>query len=203
MDTQLQDIITRIHDEGVKGAEERARHIVEAAEKQAKERTERARAEADAMRKAAEQEAAKTRAAGEAALKQASRDLLLSVKKELERLFELVQKEAVGEALTPDRMAETIQSVVISWVSGKGDSLDILASPGDRDALEAALKRRLADKLQSGCVVRPVRGIDAGFRVGGGDSAAFLDFTDKTIAELLAAYLNPRLSELMRDVGRA
>jgi V/A-type H+-transporting ATPase subunit E len=203
MDTQLQEIITKIHDEGVKGAEERAGQIVEAAEKQAKERIERARAEADEMRKAAEQDAAKTKAAGEAALKQASRDLLLSVKKEIENVFETVQKEAVGEAMSAERMAEMIQTVVTSWASGKGESLDVLVAPGDRDALEAALKGRLTEKLKSGYEVRPVRGINAGFRVGGGDSAAFLDFTDETIAELLAAYLNPRLSELMRDAGRA
>lgn len=203
MDTQLQEIITKIHDEGVKGAEERAAKIVEAAEKQAKERIERARTEAEEMRKAAEQDAARTKAAGEAALKQASRDLLLSVRKEVERLFEAVQKEAVGEAMTAERMAEMIQSVVSSWAAGKGESLEILVAPGDRDALEANLKGRLTEKLKSGYDVRPVRGINAGFRVGGGDSAAFFDFTDETIAELLAAYLNPRLSELMRDAGRA
>lgn len=202
MDTQLQDIITKIHDEGVKEAEQRAREIIESAEKQAKERVDRAKSEADELRKAAEQDAAKSKAAGEAALKQASRDLLLSVKKDLTVLFETVQKEAIGDAMTPERMATIIGTVVESWASGKGESLDVLTSAADRDALEGELKKQLANKLKAGYEVRPIHGINAGFRVGDGGSSAHLDFTDETIAELLSAYLNPRLAELMNKAGQ-
>ncbi|MFP4211090.1 MAG: hypothetical protein ACOC2V_04010 [Alkalispirochaeta sp.] len=202
MDTQLQDIIAKIHDEGVKEAETRAQQIIETAEKQAKDRIEKARSEAESIRKEAEQEAAKSRAAGEAALKQASRDLLLSVQKELTALFETVQKESIAEAMTPDRMADLIASFVDSWMKGKGETLDVLVAEKDRDALEGTLRKRFADKLKGGYEVRPVRGINAGFRVGGGDSAAYFDFTDETLADLLSHYLNPRLAELMQSTGR-
>lgn len=198
MDTQLQEIISKIHDEGVKEAEERARQIIESAEKQAKERIDRAKAEAETIRAEAHRDAEKTKAAGDAALKQASRDLLLSVKKELTALFETVQKEAVGETMTAETMASIISSFVESWMKNESDSLEVLVAEKDRDGLEKALTARLAKKLSGGYEVRPVRGINAGFRVGSGDSAAFFDFTDETIGELLAAYLNPRLAELMR-----
>lgn len=202
MDTQLQDIITKIHDEGVKEAEQRAKRIVESAEQQAKERVDRAKAEADQIRKDAEQEAARSKAAGEAALKQASRDLLLSVQKDLTALFEQIQKDAVGESMTADRMGDIITKLVDAWMKEDTEQLNVLVSEKDRDALESALKKRLADRLKKGYEVRPVRGINAGFRVGGGDSAAYFDFTDETIAGLLAAYLNPRLAELMQNAGK-
>lgn len=202
MDTQLQDIITKIHDEGVKEAEQRAKHIVESAEKQAKERVDRAKAEAEQIRKDAEQEAARSKAAGEAALEQASRDLLLSVQKDLTALFERIQKDAVGESMTPERMGDIITSLVETWIKKDTEELHVLVSEKDRDPLENALKKRLADTLRNGYDVRPVRGITAGFRVGGGDSAAYYDFTDETIAGLLAAYLNPHLAELMQNAGK-
>lgn len=202
MDTQLQDIIQKIHNEGVQEAEARARQIIESAEKKAKERIDRAKKEAESIRKDAEADARKSQAAGEAALKQASRDLLLAVRKDLTALFETVQKETVGEGLSAERMGEIIGTIVTSWMKGESDSLDVLASEKDRDALEKELRKRLSDKLNKGYQVRPVRGISAGFRVSADDSGAYYDFTDEAISELLAAYLNPRLAEVMQNAAK-
>ncbi|MFW5827008.1 MAG: V-type ATP synthase subunit E family protein [Alkalispirochaeta sp.] len=197
METQLQNIIDKIHDEGVKEAEQRARKIVESAEKQAREKVDHARQQADEIIQQAEQEAQKHRAAGEAALKQASRDLLLSVRKEVTRLFETVQKEAVDRSLTADRTAEIIAGMVQAWSTSGSDHFDVLVNEKDQKDLETALRSELAEKLQSGVDVRPVRGIAAGFRIGTKDGSAYYDFTDESLAELLSAFLNPRLAELM------
>ncbi len=202
MDTQLQDIIQKIHSEGVQEAETRAQQIIESAEKKAKERVERAKKEAETIRKDAEADARKSQAAGEAALKQASRDLLLSVRKELTALFDTVQKEAVGDGLSGERMGEIIGAMVTSWMKGESDSLDILVSEKDREVLEKDLRKRLADKLAGGYEVHPVRGISAGFRVSTGSSGAYYDFTDEAISELLAAYLNPRLADVMQNAAK-
>ncbi|MEX2443074.1 MAG: V-type ATP synthase subunit E family protein [Alkalispirochaeta sp.] len=202
METQLQDIIDKIHDEGVKEAEQRARKIVESAEKQAREKVDHARSEADEIIKEAKEEAAKHTAAGEAALKQASRDLLLSVRKQLTSLFETVQEQAVGDALTPERMASIIADMVQAWSTSGSDQFEVLVNEQDREGLETALRSALAEKLKKGVDVRPVRGITAGFRVGTQDGSAYYDFTDETLAELLSAFLNPRLAELMKSATK-
>ena len=202
METQLQDIIDKIHDEGVKGAEERARQIVESAEKQARETVDKAKTEAQSIVKQAEQEAQKHRAAGDAALKQSSRDLLLAVRTRLTELFDSVQREQVGEALSADRMGSIIAELVQSWSSSSDDRFEVLVSEKDRDAVEASMRSALSDKLKNGVDLRPVRGVNAGFRVGTKDGAAYYDFTDETLAELLAAYLNPRLAEIMKNAAQ-
>jgi V/A-type H+-transporting ATPase subunit E len=202
METQLQNIIDKIHDEGVKEAENRARKIVESAEKQAREKVDHARAQAEQIVKEAEEEAAKHKAAGEAALKQASRDLLLSVRTELTSLFETVQKEAVGNALTPERMASVIADMVQAWSTSGSDQFEVLVTEKDRDGLESALRSALAEKLQKGVDVRPVRGIAAGFRIGTKDGSAYYDFTDEALVQLLSAFLNPRLTELMKSATK-
>jgi V/A-type H+/Na+-transporting ATPase subunit E len=199
METQLQDIIDKIHDEGVKGAEERARKIVESAEKQAGERIEQARREAEGIIKSARDEAAKHQASGEAALKQASRDLLLSVRTELTRLFEAVQRDQIGAALSPEKAAPIIAGLIEQWNTAGTDDIEVMVSEKDRDALEQSLQAALSRKLSEGVEIRPVRGITAGFRIGSKDGSSYYDVTDATLAELLSAYLNPRLGEIMRN----
>lgn len=199
METQLQDIIDKIHDEGVKGAEERARKIVESAEKQASERIEQARREAEGIIRSARDEAAKHQASGEAALRQASRDLLLSVRTELTRLFEAVQRDQIGETLTPEKAAPIIAGLIEQWNTAGTDDIEVMVSEKDRDALEKSLQAALSRKLADGVEIKPVRGITAGFRIGSKDGSAYYDVTDATLAELLSAYLNPRLGEIMRN----
>lgn len=202
METELQNIIDKIHDEGVKEAENRARKIVESAEKQAREKVDHARQEAEQIIAQAKADAAKHQAAGEAALKQASRDLLLSVRTELTNLFDEVQKAAVGDALTPERMASVIADMVQAWSTSGSDEFEVLVNEQDRDGLERSLRAALSEKLKKGVDVRPVRGITAGFRIGTQDGSAYYDFTDETLAELLASFLNPRLAELMKSATK-
>ncbi|POR05281.1 hypothetical protein AU468_01985 [Alkalispirochaeta sphaeroplastigenens] len=201
METQLQDIIAKIHDEGVKGAEERAHSIIEHAEKQAQAHLKKAKAEAAQIIKDAEQETSRMQSAGEAALQQAGRDLLLSVQKELAALFEKVVKETLAETLSPEAVAPVIASLVEKWHDADTDDLAVLVPEADRDNLEKALRARLGKALQEGVEIKPSRAITAGFRIGAKDGAAFYDVTDGTLTDLLAAYLNPRLTELMRTAG--
>ncbi|SIP98478.1 V/A-type H+-transporting ATPase subunit E [Alkalispirochaeta americana] len=201
METQLQDIIAKIHDEGVKGAEERAHSIIEHAEKQAQAHLKKAKAEAAQIIKDAEQETARMQSAGEAALQQAGRDLLLSVQKELTALFEKVAKDTVAEALSPEAVATMIASLVEKWHAADKNDLTVLVPEADRDRLEKDLRSRLGKTLAEGVEILPSRAVSAGFRIGVKEGAAFYDVTDGTLTDLLAAYLNPRLTELMRNAG--
>lgn len=201
METQLQDIIAKIHDEGVKGAEERAHAIIEHAEKQAQEQIRKAKSEAEQIVKAARQEAERMQSAGEAALRQAGRDLLLSMQKQLNDLFDTVMKEAAAEALAPEKLATVIAGLVEKWYELNQDDVTVLVPQKDRDALEQTLRSRLAKKVQEGVTIQPVRSMAAGFRIASSDGGSYYDVTDGTLAELLSAYLNPRLTEIMRNAG--
>lgn len=202
METQLQDIITKIHDEGVKGAEERARAIIEHAEKQAQEQVRNAKSEAEQIVKEAKQEAARMQSAGEAALQQAGRDLLLSVQKQLNTLFNTIMKEAAAETLTSEKMSAIVADLVAKWYESGEDNLTVLVPEKERDALEKALRGRLGKRVQEGVSIKPVRSMPAGFRIVARDGAAYYDVTDGTLAELLSAYLNPRLTEIMRNTEK-
>lgn len=201
METQLQDIIAKIHDEGVKGAEERAHAIVEQAEKQAQEQLADARSEAEKIIRDARQEAARLQSAGEAALQQAGRDLLLSVEKQLNTLFDAVMKEATAEALSTEQMGSVIAGLVEKWYETEKDDLTVLLPEKDRDALEKSLRSKLGTKVRDGITIKPVRALTAGFRISTKDGASYYDVTEGTLTELLSAYLNPRLTGIMRETA--
>ena len=201
METQLQDIISKIHDEGVKGAEERAHAIIEHAEKQAQEQIRKARSEAEKIIKEARQESSRLQSAGEAALKQAGRDLLLSVQKQLNALFDAVMTETAAEALSSEKMAEVMAHLVEKWYEQANDDITVLVPEKDRERLEKSLRSHLAKKVREGITIQPVRSMTAGFRIASKDGSSYYDVTEGTLAELLSAYLNPRLTEIMRDTG--
>lgn len=202
METQLQEIIDRIHTEGVKSAEERSREIIAHADKQAQDRIREAEENARRIVQQAEQEAARSRAAGESALQQAGRDLLLSIHQDIEQLFSRLVREAVGEALSPEQTATILARLIAAWPNAENDDVTVLLSEKDLKAVEQSMRKELSESLRDRVVLRPVRGISAGFRIGTGEGAAFFDVTDGTLADLLAAFLNPRLAKLLRSADQ-
>ncbi len=198
METQLQEIIDRIHSEGVKSAEERGHEIITRAEKQAQEKIRHAEDQGRKIVQDAQQEAARSRAAGEAALQQAGRDLLLSVRHELEQLFAKLIRETVVEALPPEQTGAILAKLIEAWPNAEGDDLTLLLPEKDLAAIEKGMQGKLSQKLKDSVTIQPVRGVAAGFRIGSKDGASFFDLTDATLAELLAAFLNPRLAALLQ-----
>lgn len=199
METQLEDIIRKIQDEGVAAAESRAREIIDAAEKQAAERIKKAQSEAETIVKNGENEKDRLIASGEAALKQAGRDLVLAVQKRLTAMFEAVVGATVGEALTADRVGQIVVSLVEAWRGDENGAFEVLVSQSDREAIEATVRKGLGEKLAAGVEIRPVAAVTAGFRIGRKDGAVYYDFSNDSLSEMLAAFLNPRLGEVMKN----
>ncbi len=199
MDAQLQGIIDRIQQDGVRTAEEKAAEIIAKAEETARERVESARKEADTILEQAESERQRLLASGNAALQQSARDLILSVKAQLTAIFSSLIADEAGTALSAERMAVIIGDIVKGWSSGEAE---VLVAESVQSELEASLRSSLSDKLASGITVRPVASSAAGFRVGKKDGSVHFDFTDESIAEILSQYLNPRLAALIEESAK-
>lgn len=201
METQLEDIIQKIQDEGVATARTRAKEITDLAEKQAAQRIQTAQEEAAAIIKDAEKERDRLIASGESALQQSGRDLILAVQKRLTSMFEAVIDDSLGSALSPERVGEIIVALVQAWKSKEEGSFEVLVPQADRDAIETTVRKALNDKIAAGVEIRPVSSIAAGFRIGRQDGAVYYDFSSESLGELLAAFLNPRLGEIMKKAA--
>ncbi len=195
MDAQLSEIIQTIKSEGVENAEREAAEIKRKAEEEAEQTVKEAQARAQEIVENARSEAEKLEASGKAALRQAGRDLILNLRNRVTTLFDTVVKQSVTESYSSETVSEAIVALIKSWPEEQVNDLVVLLPESQRDEIEKQLRSKLADEFKKGLEIKPVHGINAGFRVSVKDGSVYYDFSDEGIAEVLSAYLNPRLQE--------
>ena len=199
MDVQLKELIETIKTEGVREAEVQSAEILKNAETRSREIVEQARREADRILSEAKAEAVKFEASGREALKQASRDLLLKMEAQVLKFFDAIIKDEAVSAFSGKILEESVVTIIKEWSSGDSSDLAVLLPQAEYEKLEKSLKSRLADKMKEGVEIKPFSGISAGFRISAKDNSSYYNFTAQGLAEMLAEFLNPRLSSIMKE----
>lgn len=203
MDAQLQELIETIKTEGVQTAEKQAEQIIASAEEKARQITGEAEKGAGDLIEEARAEQVKLEQSSRETLKQAGRDLILGVQTQLTAMFKSVMNAAAGEAISADILENTIVTVVNAWSQGKTDPLDVILSEGDLKQLEERLRNRLAERISAGAEIKPSAAVKSGFRVSTKDGALYYDFTVESLAEVLSAYVGPRLTAILKEAAAA
>lgn len=198
MDVQLKELIETIRSEGVENAEAKAGEIIRDAENRRNEILASAEKEAADIRKKAESDAARMVATAEESIRQAGRDLILSLESSIVSMLDAVVKRESAEALKGDGLEKAVLAVLSSW-KNENDTIDLLLPKEALARLENTLLDKLKGKLKSGVTLKPAAGIDAGFRIAEKDGSAYYNFTAEGIAEMLSQYVNPRISALLRE----
>ena len=201
MDAQLNEIIQTIKNEGVANAEREAGEIKKKAEEEADQTIRDAEKRASEIVENARAEAQKLEASGKEALKQAGRDLILNLQNRITQLFDTVVKQSVREGYSAESVSEAIVALVKAWPEKQTTDLTVLLPEDKRDEIESGLRSRLAEELKGGLEIKPVHGIDSGFRIAEKDGSVYYDFTATGIADVLSAYLNPRLQEAIKQAA--
>ncbi len=199
MDVQLKELIDKIKNDGVDAAKQEAEHIVARAESHAVEILDAAREEAEALRKAARADADKFERSSKEAVRQAGRNLVLTVRDEIQTMFAQVMEQETSKAMSADVMADVVKAAVSALGSGSAGDFDVVVPEARMKELEAGLRAALAGQMSAGMEIRPFKGLDAGFRLGKKDGSVFYDFSAGEIAAMLGRYLNPALAALLTD----
>jgi V/A-type H+-transporting ATPase subunit E len=199
MSEDIKGLIEKIQQEGIKAAEEKARDIETAAKRRAEEIIANAEKEAEKLTAEARRRVAKMEASGEDSLKQAARDTLLALRKEINAMLEKLIVSGVGAALKPDELTKII-TALIKGASGK-DKGEIIISLGeaDRKKIKSLFLSKLKDEVKKGITLRPSEDIRGGFTISYDRGRSHYDFTDKGLAEYLSAYLKPKLAALLKQ----
>lgn len=193
MDAQLKELIEKIKSDGVKAAGEEAAQIITNAEKEAANIVAKAEREAaDKISKAAS-DAARSESSGKDALKQAGRNLLIDLRKEVETLFNSLLEDEIRGALKGDTIEKSIVTVIENWSSKGADELELLLPEKDLAELQAGLKKKLATQIKAGMEIKPFKDVAGGFRISTKDGSAFYDFSDEELTALYSRYLSPTL----------
>lgn len=196
MEIQLKELIETIKEEGLKIGEAQAVALVEKAKKEAESILNVARNEANTIVTEATNQANKEMLSSEAAIKQASRDLILNLHKEIENIFSKLILSTTKEALTGDLLKEAILAVVKGIIEEKSD-LVVLVDSKKLPEIEKALLSSLSNEVKKGLEIKPFDQLEAGFRVAMKDGSAFYDFSDTEIAQILSVYLNQKLATIL------
>ena len=197
MEIQLSELIEKIKKEGIESAQTAAAIVTAEAEAEAKKILKDAKREADTIIAQAKADAARNEKAGITALEQASRNLILAFKGEIQGLLDNLAAEAVASSYSTDVIKEILPGLIKNWAAGNTDSLTVLLSEGDLKKLDDAFKAMLVSVLKGGVEIKAVKKLDSGFRIVEKDGSAFYDFSAESVAAMLSAYLNPKLADIL------
>ena len=202
MEIQLQELIDKIKKDGIESASEEASQIKAQAETEAGRIVEAARKEAADIVARGKADAERSEKAGVAALEQASRNLVLAFKGEIEALLARIVAARVEASYGDDALKAIIPDLVKNWAAGGADSLDLILGEESLGKLRSYFNGELAAEISRGVELKSDRNLGAGFHIANKDGSAYYDFSAESVAELLSAYLNPRLSEILRTSAK-
>ena len=215
----VDELIARLHEEGVaKGVNEadvilsdaraEAKRIIDSAKAQAQQQLENARKQADAYK-----------TAGEEALKTAMRDMVLELKIDLTKGFSTDVKRLVSHQLqNPEVLKQMILEVAGRARASAADAKAItILLPIEAIGLEA-LRNNPAEletgpltefvfgltreMLQQGVSFSASEDITGGIKVQLQEQNIVLDLTEQAVADLLLQHLQPRFRAILEGVVR-
>ncbi|MDD5599849.1 MAG: hypothetical protein PHV82_18040 [Victivallaceae bacterium] len=204
MAEKLQGLLEKIKTEGLEKAEAERQKILDSARKEAQEIIAKASREAESTLKKAEENAENLKKRAETAVKQASRDIMLKLKGEIQKRLENLVRNAGAASMTPEFMGEIIREIAKAFNkndSASDSTLELLVSGKDREKLLELLRGSLAAAFKETPEVFSDSEIGSGLKIGFKGNDIFFDFTDDAVTELVCAYVGPKLAALLEPAG--
>lgn len=190
MSDDLQSLLDKIEQEGIGKAKQEAEAILSSVKQEAAQLLADARKEAESLRTAARQDADAFAQRSKETLRQAARDVQLSIGQAVGNLLETVLAADVDAALaSPETAGKLVAEAVASYIKeGKVE----LAVPG---ALLETLRAQLAARPEVTVVTDETFG--TGFKVRLADGRVEHDFSGAAVTQALSRLLRPQLAELL------
>ncbi|MBM3246065.1 MAG: hypothetical protein FJZ13_01915 [Candidatus Omnitrophica bacterium] len=197
MAEEIKELLAKIRTEGIQAAEEKAGKIEEEARRQAEEIVARAKKEAQKMLAAAEEKIQRQEEYTRSTLAQAGRDVLLSLKREINAMLERLILAGARRALPPQELAKIIAAPIKDY---RGQAKDIVVSLNEEDLekIKQGLLEELKEAVKKGVTLKPSIEISAGFTISYDGGKSQFDFTDRALAEYIGAYIKPCLKDTLQ-----
>ena len=202
MDIQVQELIDKIKKEGIETASQESARIKTEAEAEARHIIEAAHKEAAEIIEKAKEDAARSDKAGVAALEQASRNLIIAFKDEVQALLVKLVSAEVTANYKDDVLKAVLPDLLKSWAEKGNKELAVILPENDLNKLQGFFKDKLTGALLSGVELKSSRAIGSGFRISNKEGSVYYDFSADSVAKLLATYLNPKLAEILTNSAK-
>ena len=199
MAEEIRDLIEKINQEGIRAAEEKAQNIEAAAKQRADDILAQAKLEAEEMIAAAKDRIRREDEKGKTLLAQAGRDLLLSLRKEINAMLGRIVVSDIQQALTPEALFKLLSEVVRNYSAGESSDITVLLNKEDLEILEKNFLHKLREETKKKIILRPAEEISGGFTISFDSGKSCYDFTDKALAEYIGTYLKPKLNQILQE----
>ncbi len=203
MPEQLDSLLQKIQEEAVTSAEAKAKEKISEAETSAAEIISDAEKKAQEIVSQAESKAKLFKENGKKSLEQAARDLLIYLRKSIDKHFDVIYKKSIPELMP----IEKIQEILIKLATDakeKGKSTDgvkIFLSEKDYEDIAHFFIRKFHDEVKQGAEFHPLPGIKQGFRICISDKDVQYDFSEDVIVNLLGELVNPTLEKILKSAA--
>jgi V/A-type H+-transporting ATPase subunit E len=206
----VQELIERLHEEGLSKGQDQAEQLISKAREQAAEILEKAKSEADKILAAAISEAQQTRIAGEEAVRLAGRDTILRLNEELRADFDQKVRGLVGYTLKDNEFLKQLileiarksvpeDSTSPLYIELLLDETNASDSTGDSqdDPLGEFIRSLSGEALRDGLTFAVSDSEVPGVRVQVTDDHLEIDLSADTITHLLIKHLSPRFRAIV------
>ena len=202
MEIQVQELIDKIKKDGIETASQEAVKIKSEAETESKRYIDAAKKEAEDIIIRAKQDAERFEKAGISALEQASRNLVLAFKEEIQSLLNKLVSEYLSDNYSEEIIKATLPELLKSW-AGKGENnLSVIVPEKTLKNIEGFFRERLNAELIKGIELKSNRKLSSGFHISNREGSIYYDFSAESVAGLLSAYLNPKLAEILKTSAK-
>jgi len=202
MEIQVQELIDKIRNDGIKTANDDATRIKEEAQVQARLLIENAKKEADEIVSRGKLEAERAEKAGIAALQQASRNLLLVFRDEIQAIINKTINEVVCANYNEDVLKAALPEILKNWAAKGTDNIALILPENDLNKLQGFLNEKLKNELGKGVELKSNRKLSYGFHISNKEGSVYYDFSSDAVAGLLSSYLNPKLAGILKESSK-
>ncbi len=193
MAEDLQGLLDRIQNDGIKKAEMERDTMIADAKAQAEKIIADAKAQAEKIVADAKAQAQDDEKRANETIRQAARDTINTFKADLLARLQRVTKDMAGQAMTPALMADIIRTMAAAYAEKSAAGLEILLPEKDAATLEAGLKAALLNNIKT-----EASGITAGLKIGFNGSDEYLDFSDDALTDVICEFVGPKLAALLK-----
>jgi len=198
MEQQIQELVNSIKRDGIVEANNKRSEILDEAKAQAKEIISNSEKEAQAIIDKAKKEVSIMKQSAHESIRQGSRDVILSLKKNIYSHMDRLLHQHVKDSLTPEHTVALIVSIVKSGITDSKQST-IEVSKKSIKGLEEKLRSDLEKELKGGLEINIVPTVDIGFHYSDSKGNSYYDFSDEEISNLISPYLNDAITEILSE----
>ena len=199
MSQQVQELIDKIKTEGFEEAQKKSTDIESKAHSDAQKIIDDAKLKAEKLVIEANEEIKRVKESTEMALKQSARDMILSLRKELEATLQKIIQTEVKASLTAEQLGELLNTLIKQSSGQEQDDIKVTLNEKDLKNIKDSFLAKLQKQVKQSIHLSSSSDIDKGFMISFDSGKSSFDFTDQSLTNYLGGFLNSEVSSLLNE----